>query len=38
MQTVIDERGPKDPWGKTVGDINGDGRPDLIVGGREGVG
>ncbi len=30
---VIDPAGPRDPWGKTVGDLNADGAPDLIVGG-----
>lgn len=34
-ETVIDSEGPRSPWGKTVGDIDGDGRPDLIVGGHE---
>ena len=35
---VVDRSGPGDPWGKTVGEINGDGRPDLVVGGHEGGG
>jgi hypothetical protein len=30
---VVDTIGPRDPWGKAVGDLNGDGAPDLIVGG-----
>jgi hypothetical protein len=35
---MVDRQGPRDPWGKGVGDLNGDGRPDLIVGGRSGGG
>lgn len=34
LRTIIDQSGPVDPWGKSVGDLNGDGRPDLIVGGN----
>lgn len=32
---VIDDAGPVDPWGKSVGDLNGDQLPDLIVGGSK---
>jgi hypothetical protein len=32
---VIDANGPLDIWLKSVGDLNGDGRPDLIAGGHE---
>jgi len=32
--TRIDSNGPVDPWGKSVGDINGDGLIDIIVGGN----
>lgn len=35
LRTVVDQRGPADPWGKSVGDLNGDGRADLVVGGHE---
>ena len=36
VRTVIDAHGPVDPWGKGVGDINGDRRADLLVGGHGG--
>ena len=34
---IIDPSGsaPEDPWGKAVGDLNGDGQVDLIAGGRK---
>ena len=32
---VIDPDGPRAPWGKTTGDINGDGLIDIIVGGNK---
>ncbi len=35
---VVDKSGPKDPWGKSIGDVNRDGLPDLIVAGRSGGG
>ncbi|HMK38777.1 MAG TPA: VCBS repeat-containing protein, partial [Bacteroidota bacterium] len=31
--STIDASGPLDPWGKAAGDINGDGKIDIIVGG-----
>jgi hypothetical protein len=33
---IIDNKGPKDPWAKIVGDIDGDGFADVIIGGRRG--
>jgi hypothetical protein len=35
---VIDANGPEDVWLKAVGDLNGDGRPDLVAGGHGGGG
>ena len=32
---VIDSDGPKDPWAKIVGDIDGDAFPDIVIGGRQ---
>jgi hypothetical protein len=37
-RVIVDRNGPADPWGKSVGDINGDSRPDLVVGGYDGGG
>lgn len=37
-KVIVDRNGPIDPWGKATGDINGDGKPDLIVGGHAGQG
>ncbi len=33
---VVDREGPKDPWAKMLGDIDGDGFTDIVIGGRRG--
>ena len=38
QQLLVDSAGPQDIWGKTVGDLNQDGLPDLIAGGQAGGG
>ncbi len=32
---VVDQDGPRSPWGKTMGDLDNDGLTDLIVGGHK---
>ena len=32
---IIDPSGPRAPWGKTLGDIDGDGLTDVVVGGHQ---
>jgi hypothetical protein len=33
---ILDREGPKDPWAKITGDIDGDGFADVVIGGRQG--
>ena len=33
---IVDREGPKDPWAKIIGDIDGDTFPDVVIGGRKG--
>ena len=37
-RVTVHQDGPTAPWGKSVGDIDGNGRPDLVVGGHGGGG
>ena len=33
---IVDADGPDDPWAKMLGDVDGDGLSDVVIGGREG--
>ncbi|UCE46220.1 MAG: FG-GAP repeat protein, partial [Phycisphaerales bacterium] len=33
---IVDREGPRDPWAKILGDIDGDGFTDIVIGGRGG--
>ena len=33
---ILDNAGPKDPWAKIAGDVNGDGFADVVIGGQHG--
>jgi hypothetical protein len=37
IEKIIDDQAPQNVWMKTVGDISGDGFPDMIVGGQTGT-
>ncbi|MFC1635862.1 FG-GAP repeat domain-containing protein [Planctomycetota bacterium] len=32
---ILDREGPKDPWAKIIGDIDGDSFPDVVIGARQ---
>jgi hypothetical protein len=36
QRVVIDDKPPANPWIKTVGDLDRDGKPDIIIGGSKG--